>query len=114
GAMNRVGVESFTYSDTSGQRQPDALGRDYDEKLAIFNSVAGSISVRSDLYAVWFVLHGYQREDVEGLTDDDPLIPSVAKRFLIIVDRSNVTTEGERPRILHFQELPFQRATDLL
>jgi hypothetical protein len=102
-AMTAPGVESFLYGDPL---QPDALARDYDEKLAIFNSVAGSISVRSDLYAVWFVLHGYQREDVEGLTDQDPLIPTVAKRFLIIVDRSNVTTEGERPRILHFQELP--------
>jgi len=55
---------------------------------------------------VWFVVHGYQRSDVEGLGPNDPLVPSVAKRNLMLLDRSNVTHKGEMPRGVLFTELP--------
>lgn len=84
----------------------DEIADDYDEQLALFNGVANTVSVRSDVYAIWFVLHGYAREDVEGLRPDDPLTPSVARRYLIVVDRSNVLRVGDRPRVLLFDELP--------
>ena len=58
------------------------------------------------IFAVWFVVHGYQRDDVEGLRPKDPLVPTVAKRFLMVVDRSNVQRLGDKPRILMLQELP--------
>ena len=99
------GVESILYTDGAG-RIADQLDDDYDEKLALINGMIGTASVRSDFFAVWFVVHGYQRDDVEGLSPDDPLVPTVAKRFLMVVDRSNVQRLGDKPRILMLQELP--------
>lgn len=86
---------------------PDGLIDDYTESIAIANSISGMVTVRSDTYAVWFVLHGYQRSDVAGLGPTDPMVPSVARRFLMIVDRSKVTSTGQEPEILLFQEVPY-------
>jgi hypothetical protein len=77
-----------------------------DERLTAFNAIANSISVSSDYYACWFVLHGYKRTDVEGLKDGDPMVPSIARRYLMIIDRSNVQSQTDRPRIVVFKELP--------
>ncbi|MEX0877216.1 MAG: hypothetical protein WD114_07125, partial [Phycisphaerales bacterium] len=49
----------------------------YDERIAMANAVANTISVRSDFYAVWFVVHGYRESDVSNLRPQDPLVPSV-------------------------------------
>lgn len=84
------------------QRTPDG----YSESLAAYNAVANTVTARSDVFAVWFLLHGYTDSDTQGLGPNDPLIPTVARRFLMIVDRSNVVTQGDKPRILMFQELP--------
>ena len=62
----------------------------YDEKIAMANAVLNTISVRSDFYAVWFVVHGYQESDVANLRPEDPLVPSVRKRYLMVIDRTNV------------------------
>ena len=86
--------------------QIDTVRDDYAEKLLIAQAALGSMTVRSDLFAVWFVVHGYQQSDTEGLGLNDPLKPSVAKRFLMVVDRSNVTRKGEKPRVLFLTELP--------
>lgn len=91
---------------TAGPGFDDGVVDDYDEQLALFNGVANTVTVRSDVYAVWFVMHGYAREDVEGLRPDDPMVPSVARRYLMIVDRSNVRRAGDKPRVLLFDELP--------
>lgn len=78
-----------------------------DRDTAIADAVANTVSVRSDLFCVWFVLHGYQPKDVEGLRPTDPMTPSVARRFVMVVDRSNVVTLGQKPRILMLEEVPY-------
>jgi len=83
-----------------------ATADDYAERLALANGVLNTISVRSDFFAVWFVMHVYRPKDVEGLLPQDPLIPSVAKRYLMVVDRSRVVTEDDEPRIVLFKEVP--------
>lgn len=85
---------------------PSGVANTADERLAVFNAIANSISVSSDYYACWFVLHGYKRTDVEGLKDGEPMIPTVARRYLMIIDRSNVKTQTDRPRVVVFKELP--------
>lgn len=84
----------------------DQVANDYEEQLAVLNSVLATTDVRSDTFAVWFVVHGYQEGDVADLRDDDPLVPSFARRFVMVVDRSNVTRRGQRPRILMMREVP--------
>jgi hypothetical protein len=46
---------------------------------------------------------------VEGLDTEDPITPSVRRRFVMVVDRSNVTTRGTKPRILLMKEVPLPR-----
>lgn len=86
--------------------KPLQFGGTYQDKLKILSGLLGSVSVRSDMYAVWFVARGYQRSDVEGLPAAQPMVPSVERRFLMIIDRSNVTKIGQKPRVLAFVELP--------
>lgn len=79
---------------------------DYAEKISMANSVLNMLSVRSDYFAVWFVVQGYQESDVRDLRPEDPLIPSVHKRYLMVIDRTNVIEPGDKPKILVFKELP--------
>lgn len=79
----------------------------YAEQLTIMNALSHTASVRSDLYAAWFVVMGFKRSDVEGLTSvNDALVPSIQRRFLMIVDRSNVLKKGDPPKVLLLKELP--------
>ncbi len=96
------GVDAAT-----GNTSTDDIADDYSERLAIGNSVANLFSVRSDYYAVWFVLHGYAQTDVASLKPTDPLVPTVARRFLMVVDRSNVNVKGDEPQVVLFKELPY-------
>jgi hypothetical protein len=102
------GVDSLHY-DVDEDNIPDAddgIEDDFDERLAIASAVMNSASIRSDIFAVWFIIHGYQESDTTGLTDEDPLIPTIARRFVMVVDRSNVTQPGEKPKIVLFKEVP--------
>ncbi|MBO6739255.1 MAG: hypothetical protein JJ916_05280 [Phycisphaerales bacterium] len=79
---------------------------DYAEKLALANGVLNMLSVRSDFYAVWFVVQGYREADVANLRPEDPLIPSLHKRYLMVIDRSNVIEPGDEPKIVLLKEVP--------
>ncbi len=78
---------------------------DYDQQFAIANSVFNTVSIGSDYYAVWFLMHGYSEEDTM-VTGAEPLVPTVARRFLMVVDRSGVTRRGDEPKIVLFREVP--------
>lgn len=86
----------------------------YASKLAIATAALGTISVRSDVFVVYFLVHGYTPEDV--IVNDDPangpvepMTPSIAKRFVMVLDRSNVVSPGDSPRVLMLQEVPLTR-----
>lgn len=76
------------------------------DRLKVLAALAGSVTVRSDMYAAWFVIRGYARSDVADLADDQPMVPSIERRFLMLIDRSNVTRPGQKPRIVAMVELP--------
>ncbi|MBI1189737.1 MAG: hypothetical protein GC200_03535 [Tepidisphaera sp.] len=76
------------------------------EKLALANVAFNSLTTRSDYFAVWFIVQGYKKSDVTGLGMNDPMIPSVRRRFLMVVDRSNVIKVGDKPRVVLFKEVP--------
>lgn len=77
-------------------------------KLAVANALANTTSVRSDVFTAHFLIHGYTRADVENLEYDQPMIPSFAKRFVMVVDRSNVASPGEKPEVLLLKEVPVE------
>jgi hypothetical protein len=85
----------------------DEIGNDYDEKLVLSSQVLNLVTTRSDLFAVWFVVRGYTEADVSNLRGDvndpanppesaDPMVPSLERRYLMIVDRSKVGTWVDR------------------
>jgi hypothetical protein len=104
-----AGMVTSLYRDpanTSGPKTPNQIKDDYAEKVAVAAAAMNSVTVRSDIFAVWFVVNGYQKSDTENLKLEDPLTPSISKRYLMVVDRSNVVRKGEKPRIIMFTELP--------
>ncbi|MFI4893952.1 MAG: hypothetical protein ACIAQ0_11025 [Phycisphaerales bacterium JB058] len=90
---------------------PDQIPDSYDEQLVQLNAVLNSMSVRSDYFAVWFVVQGFKESDAEDLEPTDPLEPSFKARYLMILDRSNVTEKGDRPNVLAFVQLPMLPAS---
>ncbi|HYF13449.1 MAG TPA: hypothetical protein VD971_00095 [Phycisphaerales bacterium] len=83
------------------------VANEYDEKLLVANAMLNTVTTRSDVFAVWFVIMGFQESDVMNLPDDEtPMVPSIRRRFLMVLDRSNVYRRGEEPRVLLFKEVP--------
>ncbi|HEX8875116.1 MAG TPA: hypothetical protein VF777_00075 [Phycisphaerales bacterium] len=108
---NLLGIDSVLQltADTSGvatDAKPLQFAGTNQDRLKILAALGGSVTARSDLYAAWFIARGYQRSDVEGLAADQPMLPSIERRFLMIIDRSNVTRPGQKPRIVAMVELP--------
>jgi len=85
---------------------PDQIPDSYDEQLVQLNAVLNSMSVRSDYFAVWFIVQGFKESDAEDLEPTDPLEPSFKARYLIFLDHSKVTEKGDRPNVLAFVQLP--------
>ncbi len=103
---SQAGIASLLRKDSAGNLVPDAVQDKYEEKLMIAAALSNTTSVRSDIFACWFVIRGYTRDDCEGLGASDPMVPSVERRFLMILDRSNITRIGDEPKVLLFQEVP--------
>lgn len=105
------GIENSTTAvpqvfDASGSFEVGQTVDDYAEKLALASGVLNMVSVRSDYYAVWFVVQGYRESDVANLRPEDPLIPTLQKRYMMVVDRSNVIEPGDKPKIVLLKEVP--------
>ncbi len=96
-----IGVDSQLYNNLA-----TTASNTYAEKLQNLAAVSNIVTNRSDLFAVWFVVQGYQRSDVEGLDDNTPMVPSIQRRFFMVIDRSEVVKQGQKPRIVLMRELP--------
>jgi hypothetical protein len=96
----------------AGASQIDAGGDaddvvdELEERVALANAALASTDVRSDFFAVWMLVHAYTPEDVSGLRPGDPLVPGFSRRYVMVLDRSNVVSETDRPRIVLFQAVP--------
>jgi hypothetical protein len=88
----------------NGFTTPVVNGYGMDTNIA--STMLATASVRSDTFAVWFTMDGYRESDTQGLEITDPLVPTIRKRYVMVVDRSNVTEKGQSPRVLLFRELP--------
>lgn len=105
------GIDSGTFRNPivggTPAKQHDLVKDDYAEKIAIASAVLDTITVRSDTFVVYFILRGYLPSDVEVGTDlNTPMVPSIQRRYMMVVDRSNVLKSTDKPRILLFQEVP--------
>jgi hypothetical protein len=101
-------IDTFSATPTATSATPPTfVANEFDEKLAIPGAMLGSVTTRSDVFALWFVVMGFQPSDIDAVQDTtDPLVPSVQRRFLMVIDRSNVTKLDQKPRIVLFKEVP--------
>lgn len=88
--------------------QTDDIRDDYAEQLAAAQGILSTTTTRSDIFAAWFVVAGFKEGDVAYLGASDQVTPSIKRRFLMIVDRSNVVKAGDKPTVLYFKELPVE------
>lgn len=105
---DRLGWDGENTAFTAGldsTNDVDRLEDEVGERFGVYNAAAASLDVRSDYFAIWFLVHGYSEADV-NVGPDGPLVPSVRKRYLLVLDRSNVRRAGDRPRVVLFEELP--------
>jgi hypothetical protein len=98
------GFKDSTFS--GGGSEANKLEDEFNERLTVMSAISNLVTVRSDLYVCWFVVSGFQKSDCVGLTDQDPLVPSIKRRFMMVIDRSNVTQPTDTPRVLVWKELP--------
>lgn len=104
---SKPGFDQLVYRDPSnGQGVTDDLSDERDERYILAAGLMNTASTRSDYYACWFIVRGYTRDDVSELGPNDPMVPSIERRFLMIIDRSNVTERGQEPRVVAIKELP--------
>ncbi|MFG0328185.1 MAG: hypothetical protein ACF8SC_13075 [Phycisphaerales bacterium JB037] len=102
-SIEQEGIDPLRYNNGADD---DGIPDDFDEQLAILAASLNTTSVRTDYIAVWFLMHGYRESDVTGLQPGEPMLPSVQRRFLMVVDRSEVERVGDQPRIVLFREVP--------
>ena len=97
---------STTTYDAQKTYLSDEIGNEYDEQLVLTSQLMNLVTTRSDLFAVWFIVRGYTEADVSNLRGDstdltagaqaDPMLPSLERRYLMIIDRSKVGTWVDR------------------
>lgn len=68
----------------SGDTTKD-MKKPYADKLLVANAVSNTAAVRSDVFAVWFVVAGFAGTDLVGgngfpLLPSEPMVPSVQQR----------------------------------
>ncbi|MEO1129947.1 MAG: hypothetical protein AAFX05_09630 [Planctomycetota bacterium] len=90
---------------------------DAEERIALYRAVSNIVSSRSDCFIAWFIVRGYDPDEIEVVTlanasqefalqEFDKLEPAYESRWLAVLDRSNVRKPTDRPRIVLFAELP--------
>lgn len=119
------------------QLLPPKVAANYESRLAVLAALSQTTTLRSDTFCVWFTVEGYTRDDVAGLAISpagvaaitagdlsagdasgfaNPAIartmaPTLKRRFVMILDRSNVVKPGDRPKVLTIQELPWDSSS---
>ncbi|MBU6414072.1 MAG: hypothetical protein KGS45_11425 [Planctomycetes bacterium] len=104
--FTRVGTESILHKNTSGTYTVDGLQGEYDQKLIPMQGLLATASTRSDYFICWFIVEGYRKEDTTKLTNADPMVPSIRRRFMMVLDRSQCISPGQPAKIRAIKEVP--------
>jgi hypothetical protein len=84
----------------------DRVGGDAEEANLLFAGASNLITTRSDVFTVYFKIRSFkQRPDgVWDATDPESIVDE--RRYVMLVDRSEVNAPSDRPRILYLEKLP--------
>ena len=85
----------------------DGVSGDAEEKNLLQAGISNLIGTTSDIFTVHFRVRTFKRNPITGIwdaTDLDYIVDD--SRYVMLVDRSNVETPADKPRILYFEKLP--------
>jgi hypothetical protein len=84
----------------------EALG-DVEDMNLLFKGISNLVTTRSDVFTVYLRVRQVKQNDTTGVwdgTNRDQVIDDT--RYVMCVDRSNVNSPDDQPKILYFQKCP--------
>jgi len=85
----------------------DPAGGDLEDANLLLAGAANLISTRSDTFVAHFRVRSFKQNSETGLWDaTDPRFIVDERRFVMLIDRSNVDEPGQAPDILFLEEAP--------
>jgi len=88
-----------------GTFQPDFVAGDLEEETLLFSGIANLVTTRSDTFTVYFKVRTFRQDPVTGRWDAlkrENIVDD--SRYVMVVDRSNVNSPSDRPRILFLEK----------
>ncbi len=86
---------------------PDTVANDVEERNLLFAGISNLITTRSDMFTVYFKVRSFRQNPVTGVWDaTNPEYIVDDSRYVMLVDRSEVNTPSDKPRILYLEKLP--------
>ena len=83
------------------------VSSDAEEQNLLQTGISNLITTTSDMFTVYMRIRTFKRNPVDGswnATDLDYIIDD--SRYVMLVDRSNVNSPSDKPKILYFEKLP--------
>ena len=107
----KVGSGAFLSTDVQGVNTSvdagDEVTGDVEEANLLFAGISNLITTQSDVFTVHFKVRSFRQNPVTGIwdaTDTEQIVDE--RRYVMLVDRSQVNNPGDRPRILYLEKLP--------
>ncbi len=85
----------------------DGVSGDVEEANLLFAGISNLVSTRSDMFTVHFIIRSFRQNPITGIwdaTDREQIVDE--RRYVMLVDRSEVNRPTDRPRILYLEKLP--------
>jgi hypothetical protein len=88
------------------REEGDPAAGDLEEARMLFSGASNLVTTTSDMFTVYFRVRGFRprADGVLDATDPDAVISD--RRYVMLVDRSQVETPTDSPRIVFLQEVP--------
>lgn len=85
----------------------DGVSGDSEEMNMLQAGISNLITTRSDMFTVHMRIRTFKKNPINGKWDATDLKYIVDdSRYVLLVDRSNVNTPADKPKILYFEKLP--------
>jgi len=88
-------------------RSGDGVSNDSEEMGLLQAGISNLISTTSDMFTVHMRIRTFKRNPVSGIwnaTDLDQIVDD--SRYVMLVDRSNVNSPSDTPKIIYFEKIP--------
>ena len=97
-----LGTETTAFNEGN-----DEVSFDIEEENLLQTGISNMITTTSDMFTIYMRIRSFKRNPVDGswdATNLDYIIDD--SRYVMLVDRSNVNSPSDKPKILYFEKLP--------